>query len=98
MGLSVLSEKCRKCPRVDTCNNKRMEAMAFLDGPCERELATGGVVPMSAVKLCDGSVHVIDTSLSVGGIPLNIERDAIEEISKAIAKSLCIPADVLFGK
>lgn len=39
MGLSRLAEKCRICPKVDTCQNKRMEAMGFLDGPCERELA-----------------------------------------------------------
>lgn len=41
MGLSKLSEKCRICPKVDTCNNKRMEALAFMDGPCEMEQAAG---------------------------------------------------------
>lgn len=41
MGLSRLAEKCRICPNVDTCQNKRMEALGFLDGPCERELAAG---------------------------------------------------------
>lgn len=43
MGLSKLAEKCRICPKVDTCNNKRMEAVGFIDGPCERELAAGTV-------------------------------------------------------
>lgn len=43
MGLSRLAEKCRICPKVDTCQNKRMEAMGLLDGPCERELAAGTV-------------------------------------------------------
>ena len=33
MGLSQLSEKCRKCPFVDTCNHKRMEALAYLPEP-----------------------------------------------------------------
>ena len=44
MGLSRLSEKCRLCPKADACNNKRMEALGFLDGPCERELATGTAI------------------------------------------------------
>jgi len=29
LGLSKLSEKCRKCKYVDTCNHKRMEALAY---------------------------------------------------------------------
>lgn len=63
MGLSRLAEKCRICPKVDTCKNKRMEALGFLDGPCERELAAGitaeAVAPMievpadSFTALCD---------------------------------------------
>lgn len=31
MGVSRLSEKCRKCKHVDTCNHKRMEALAYLN-------------------------------------------------------------------
>lgn len=30
MGLSRLCEACRKCVFVNTCNNKRMEAIAYL--------------------------------------------------------------------
>ena len=33
MGLSRLSEKCRKCPFVDKCNHKQMEALAYLSKP-----------------------------------------------------------------
>ena len=44
MGLSQLAEKCQKCPKVGNCNHKRMEALAFMDGPCERELAAGTVI------------------------------------------------------
>ena len=32
MSLSKLAEKCRKCPRVDTCDHKRMEAVGILLG------------------------------------------------------------------
>lgn len=30
---SQLSEKCRKCPRVNTCSQKRMEACAYMELP-----------------------------------------------------------------
>ena len=33
MGLSRLAEVCRKCPYVDTCDNKRMEALGYLSMP-----------------------------------------------------------------
>ena len=29
-SISRLSEKCRKCPYVKTCNHKEMEALAYL--------------------------------------------------------------------
>lgn len=31
MGLSRLAKKCKECRFVDTCENKRMEALAYLD-------------------------------------------------------------------
>lgn len=40
MGLSRLSEKCRKCPFVDKCNHKQMEGMLHLD---ETKIATNSV-------------------------------------------------------
>lgn len=33
MGLSKLSEKCKKCPKVDSCDHKYMEACAYLEMP-----------------------------------------------------------------
>lgn len=33
MGLSRLSAKCRACPRVSTCDHKRMEALGYLPMP-----------------------------------------------------------------
>lgn len=56
MGLSVLAEKCRTCPKVDTCNNKRMEALAYMAGPCERELATG-TASAEAVQINTASIY-----------------------------------------
>lgn len=33
MGLSKLAAKCRSCPFVDKCDNKRMEAHGYLEMP-----------------------------------------------------------------
>nr|DAR91668.1 MAG TPA: hypothetical protein [Caudoviricetes sp.] len=33
MGLSKLSEECKKCPFVEKCKNKRMEALAYMTEP-----------------------------------------------------------------
>lgn len=33
MGLSKLSETCKKCPNVDSCDHKRMEALGYLPSP-----------------------------------------------------------------
>lgn len=33
MGLSRLAETCRKCPYVDTCDHKRIEALGYLPMP-----------------------------------------------------------------
>ncbi len=33
MGLSRLAEVCRKCPYVDPCDRKRMEALGYLPMP-----------------------------------------------------------------
>ena len=33
MGLSRLAKKCQKCPFVSKCDNKRMEALAYLPDP-----------------------------------------------------------------
>lgn len=35
MSLSKLSAKCQACPFVDTCDNKKMEALGFLPLPSQ---------------------------------------------------------------
>ena len=43
MGLSKQSEKCQKCDRKDTCNNKTMEACAYII-PTIPQFAQGGLL------------------------------------------------------
>lgn len=33
MTLSKLSEKCKACPKADSCNHKKMEACAYIELP-----------------------------------------------------------------
>lgn len=66
MGLSRLSEKCRVCPKVDTCQNKRMEALAFLDGPCEMELAAGTATPGAMVVTTEDDMEALIDALKKG--------------------------------
>lgn len=33
MGLSRLAKACQKCPYVDTCDHKEMEALGYLSMP-----------------------------------------------------------------
>ena len=70
MGLSVLSEKCRTCPKVDTCNHKRMEALCYLPepiaAPYAQPVATDMAAPMMVkhdyrdVKIAPGMTVTID--------------------------------------
>lgn len=48
MGLSRLSEKCRSCPKVDTCNNKRIEpadAVTAFQDAVEKAVAIAAQIP-----------------------------------------------------
>lgn len=72
MGLSKLSEKCRKCPHVMTCDHKRMEAIGFLPYPCAAETvqlaATGAEAPILRET----------TEIRVDGRPMTVYKDQIE--------------------
>lgn len=41
MGLSRLSKACRECPFQDTCENKKMEALAYLPMAAEVGMDAG---------------------------------------------------------
>lgn len=80
MGLSKLAEKCRVCPKVDTCKNKRMESVGFLTGPCEMEMAAG------VASVAPGTV-VINATPEMDNF--------MEAVSKQLAEAFCIPEYIL---
>ena len=71
MGLSRTYIGCRKCPYVDTCKHKRMEALGYLP---EQNIATSTLSPLAAdmvqpmavkhdyrdIKIAEGTTVTID--------------------------------------
>lgn len=68
--LSRLSEECRKCPFVSKCDNKRMEAMAYLEPKVAASASVDYTAPVIAdilvkhdyrdIKVGDNSTFTID--------------------------------------
>ena len=48
MTLSKLSEKCKACPKVDTCDHKRMELCALAELPTKLCADAGQIASVSA--------------------------------------------------
>lgn len=80
MALSRLAEKCSKCPFVDKCNNKRMEALAVLS-PATQPLANNMTMPMAR--------EVVERH-AYGQIYTQYKDDLEREIYKSLHKSIGI--------
>lgn len=89
MGLSVLAEKCRKCPKVDTCNNKRMEALAYLPEPIAApysEPVAADIAESMLVKHDYRNVKVAP------GMTVTIDlEDVAKELEKELYRSIGLP-------
>lgn len=48
MALSKLSEMCKVCPKVDTCDHKRMELCALAELPPQSSMNAGQLASESA--------------------------------------------------
>lgn len=74
MALSKLSAKCRQCPFVDKCNNKRMEAHGFLEMP---NIAT----PFNESSAAAMTQPILRETITiiVDGKPVTKYRDDIEK-------------------
>ncbi len=74
MGPTQLSEKCQKCPFVDTCENKRMEALAYLPEPMIAEVGQSASISAAAPVIREA---------------IEIRVDGKTLIEKELYKSLC---------
>jgi hypothetical protein len=80
MGLSKLSERCEKCGHKNSCDNKRMEACAYIE--LIPKSATGGIVNQKDLFISPNNDREIIGSL---GKPIHGYSDKIiDSIHKAL--------------
>lgn len=83
MGLSKLSEKCRKCPHVMICDHKRMEAVGFLPYLSAAEDV------QSAAAGAEAPVLRETMEIRVDGRPVTVYKNQIErELCKHLYSGL----------
>lgn len=73
MGLSKLSTRCKQCPFVNCCNNKRMEAIA-----CLAEPITVSVKQTFTESMAEPILRETMT-IMINGKPTIVYRDEIEK-------------------
>ena len=74
MGLSKLSEECKKCPCVSRCKNKRMEALAYMTETQVLANAAGPSFENLAAPLLRETMTIM-----VNGTPTKVYKDEIEK-------------------
>ena len=89
-ALTKLSEKCRKCPFVDKCENKRMEAHCYLDGANILSAAAENVMNNSEQPVLSETMQI-----NIGGVMTTVYKD---EIEKELYKALREPFMLRYGE
>lgn len=79
-SLSKLSEKCKSCPKVDTCDHKRMELCALAELP-EQNIANA---IQSAMQ--DMAMPLLRERIESPLSPFTYK----DELEKELYKALCI--------
>ena len=96
-SISRLSEKCRKCPYVKKCDDKKMEACAIMkhqekfSNNCMAPLTNSLMVPIARVRnpvtIKMGDYGTINTSL----------EEIHEKIEKQFYEQACKKASTIYG-
>ena len=73
MGLSRLSTRCKQCPYVDNCNDKRMEALAYLPDPVISQVEQSFTENMAEPILRE------TMTIMINGKPTIAYRDEVEK-------------------
>ena len=93
MGLRRLSKKCQKCPFVDKCDNKRMEALGYLPEPYAAEVLVSATEPAAAPVLRETQTIYIE------GKPMQVYKDDIAKMFEdRIYSQLGLPGYNLGGR
>lgn len=83
MGLSRLAAKCQKCRYKDSCNNKEMEALAYMQLTAASMSAPVAIQPIQ--PMARGVITV-----NMGTAAGKFYRDEVEEqIKKALHRQIC---------
>lgn len=86
MGLSRLSEECQKCPFVEKCKHKRMEALGYLPEPLIANAGAPSVAELTQPILRE-TVNAI-----VNGEVVKVYKDEIEkQLYKELYSHLGLP-------
>ena len=86
--LSRTAEKCRKCPNVKKCNNKRLEACALAEFP--KQVSVNLTAPLTGNTVVQMSNPITPIVIKMGEYG-NIHT-SMEEINEKIAKALSVNA------
>lgn len=87
MTLSKLSEMCKSCPKVDTCDHKKMELCALAELPSQVSMGAGQPLAMDAAMPL--MRERIDSPLS----PFAYK----DELEKALYKELYGRVGLMYG-
>lgn len=82
-SLTRLATKCSKCPYVDTCSHKRMQAEAYIT-PLSNENMQSAAMPAMRETM----------TINIGGVMTSVYKDDIE---KQIQKELFKDRFLMFG-
>lgn len=82
--ISKLSDECKKCPHVDDCDNKRMEACSMMEWKPQINIPNN--INGQAMQI-NNNIVIID----VGKHENNSAKEIIEKLEKDIYRSLGCP-------
>ena len=82
------AEKCRKCPNVKNCNNKRLEACALAELP--KKASASLTMPLTGLSMLPMSNPVTPITIKMG--EYGDVHTSMEEINDKIAKALSVNA------
>lgn len=84
-AVTRLAESCRNCPFVKDCNHKKLEHLAYYDGPLADAAAGAGASAAQPVMRETMQVNI-------GGITTTVYKDEIEkELYKAFREPPFMP-------
>lgn len=86
--ISKLSEKCKKCPNVQSCNNKRMEACALAEMPKLNAVNTTVPAAMSLTQPMLRINHPITINMGEYGVINTSTEEIAEKLKEDFYKNL----------